>query len=235
MPLPVSLPTLLPGPLDAYAPTLSASGGGSGSLASVSDMCADAQALILAQYKDSPRLLALLCSYVDRVQQIDNALVAVYQHTLSVDTAELVHLDRLGRIVGESRNGLADPAFRRGVRTRVLVNRSQGRTNDLAAIAALFCSVAEETGAYVRVSSHRPGTVTVRTDRSALADPTELVKRLRRATSAGVRLNSVTPPAERTAGLRLVRPADFVAGTSPTGLSQIATPGSGGDLWIALQ
>lgn len=231
----MGLPSLLPGPLDAYAPALSSSGGADGTLTSIADMCADAQALILAQYRESPRLLALLCSYVDRLQAVDNALVAVYQHTLSVDTAELVHLDRLGRIVGESRDGLADPAYRRGVRTRVLVNRSQGRVRDLIAIAALYASVSEETGAYVRVSTHVPGTVTVRTDRTPVSDPVQLTRRLRRAAAAGVRLNCVTPPRDRSAGLRLVRPADFVAGTSPTGLSRVGVADTGGDLWIGLQ
>ena len=232
--LPYFLPALLPGPLDAYAPDTSGAGGADGTLTSVTSYCDAARALIISQYAESPRVLAWLCSFVDRVQQIDNALAAVYQHGLSVDTAEGVQLAALGRIVGEDREGRLDDDFRRGVRTRVLVNRSQGRTADLAAIAYLFASVADESGAYVRVSTHVPGTVTVRTVRTPVASPTDMVKRLRRATAAGVRLNSVTLASAPADALRLVRAVDAAAGASPIGLA--STGGSpGGALAIGLQ
>lgn len=127
MPLPFSLPSSLPG-------------SGQAALERILDLCGESLDLLLPQYEKSTRLQALICSFLDAVDKIDEALIALYQ-TTDPDLAPGKHLDRLGRIVGEDREGRLDPLYALGIKTRILINRSQGRINDLAGIARTFLSL----------------------------------------------------------------------------------------------
>jgi hypothetical protein len=197
--------------------------------------CAAGLALLIAQYQDSPRLQALICSYLDQVQAAETGTVAVYERGLDLDTAVGAQLDIIGRLVRESRDGRADLEYRRALAVRVLVNRSQGRHEDLIAIVRLFEALDDEPGAVVRVQSVQPAAVEVRLDSTPVNGPRAVDKRLRRAKAAGVRLTTIggaidgyTP----ATAFRLVTPVEAES-KSAVGLAPIGL-GFGGYLAHAL-
>lgn len=102
-------------------------------LALVEDHCEEGKALLLEQFKKSPRLQALLCTYLDQVTLLEAALFELLRMR-SLDTATGDQLDVLGRIVGQSREGLIDEVYRVFLRARVLVNNSSGTPEELIAI-----------------------------------------------------------------------------------------------------
>lgn len=189
--LPYTLPTLLPGGSAVYDVTADATGGGDGTLRALTSHCEAGKALLIAQYRDKPRIAALLCAYLDRVQSVDDATARLYEHGLSLETAQGVHLDLIGKIVREARDGRDDDSYRRGLRVRVLVNRSQGRIRDLIAVAALY----EGAGVTVRIREYQPARLVVYMGGIVSTDPDGLHKRLRQAKAAGVALQTVTHPA----------------------------------------
>lgn len=235
--LPYALPASLPGGGAAAVPHLVSDRGGlGGTLHELTSHCASARSLILSQYADSPNLLALLCSYVTQIQELEAGIVGVYERGLSIDAGEGASLDLLGRIVREARDGRADYEYRRGLRTRILVNRSQGRVRDLIAIVRLFEEL-DASGGTVRVQSVQPMTIEVDTDRPSLNPPAALHARLRRAKAAGVRLQTITQPETDEGRLFLLSSAaDYPASVGARaadfehGLSTLTDTSRGGHL-----
>ncbi len=81
--------------------------------------------LILSQFKDSPRIQALVGILLDRVQEFENLTWSYYLEQL-IDNAIGVHLERLGRRIGEKRGALTDDAeYRRVIKARALANASE--------------------------------------------------------------------------------------------------------------
>lgn len=189
--LPYTLPTLLPGDAAGeYTVTADATGGGDGTLRALVSHCQAAADLLIAQYQDQPLIRAWLCSYLDRLQDIDTATASLYENALDLDNAAGVHLDLLGRIVREPREGRSDEDYRRALRVRVLVNRSQGRIEDLIGIVDLF----EGGDPEILVREYQPARVHVAVLAPAVNEPAALHVRLRRAKAAGVSLQTITHP-----------------------------------------
>lgn len=226
MRLPFTLPRTLPGDF----PTTTSPGGGSdGTLSEVADFCEDGRSLILGQYKESPLLLGLLCSYLHPYQDLDHAITQVYERALDIDDGEGGLLNIIGRIVREARDGRSDPDYRRGLRTRILINRSQGRIPDLIGILRLFEEIGDEVGAYIRIRQPQPCTIEVRSDRTPINAPREVDRRVRRAKAAGVRLHTILLTDDRATAFRLIRAADYPE-KSDIGLSAVSAPVTGGHL-----
>lgn len=97
----------------------------------------DGVALLLAQFKDKPRLEALLRSYLDQVQEIEDALWQLFALRW-IDTAEEQQLDDIGELVGQPRNGALDAAYRVYLKARIRVNYSDGRIEQLIGILSLL-------------------------------------------------------------------------------------------------
>lgn len=159
----------------------------------ITDHVAEALALLLEQYQDQPRVEALLTSYIAEAQYLEDTAVDVYLlRALAVATD--AQLDTLGAIVGEVRNGRTDASFRRTIRVRILINNSDGRTEQLIAIADLFESIGDGGGS-VEVRDYPPASVLVVLHDATLAeDPAETAIRLRLAKGSGVGLQVVHVP-----------------------------------------
>lgn len=185
-PLPYFLPTVLPGPGEGDPPRVD------GTLTPAPDARTEALDLILVQYLESPTLLAFLGAHLDQCTSLDNAIVSVYEDSFDVERALGVWLDRLGRVVGESRRGRSDADFRRGVRVRILINRSSGRVRDLAAVARLLEELEEDD--QVRVRPEGTATVSVRIDGAPVGIPHDVHAYLLETVAAGVRLITITIP-----------------------------------------
>jgi hypothetical protein len=229
--LPYSLPTTLPGDAaSAYVNTLSPTGGSAGTLAEFTSHCESALALLIAEYQDSPLLQALICGYLDQIQAAERGLISIYERALSIADAEGEQLDLIGRIVREARDARSDDDYRRALRVRILVNRSQGRHEELIGIASLF-----EDGAQVLLQDVQPARIEVRINAPSINEPSAVHARLRRAKAGGVSLTTITHP-DATAGrlFLLGRASGYATTNATTGLSTVSDTTRGGALAHAL-
>src|SRR5688572_13994483 len=99
-------------------------------LTKIADHVEQGLRLLLDQYKDKPRLTALLSSYLNRVQELEDAAWDVRIKRF-VDDAVGAQLDGIGRIVGELRQGRDDVTYRLFILARIRVNLSFGHADDV--------------------------------------------------------------------------------------------------------
>lgn len=100
------------------------------------DHKASARALLISQYQSKPVIEALLDAFVGVFQELEDVLWQIVDSRI-LDAATGAQLDLLGRIVNEIRRGRSDADYRVGIRIKVIVLRSKGRTIDVISVAAL--------------------------------------------------------------------------------------------------
>lgn len=150
---------------------------------------------LLEFWKNKPTLRALLSDYTDEIQLLENAIWDTITKRL-LDNAADAQLDVLGRIVGEPRNGLGDPAYRVRIRVRIRINQSFGTAPDVIAVLRLADPAPFH---YVRY-----GTAAFRIDYDsppAIAARGQISRFVRESRAAGVR-SSVVIPTSATRGAR---------------------------------
>lgn len=238
--LPFTLPRTLPGDLDQDGNLADDTGGrADGTLAEIDALCTQSLGLLIGQYEESARLRDLLCAYIERLQEFETGSVGVYERVLDVDNAEGVHLDLLGRIVREDRNGLPDYVYRRMIKTRILVNRSQGRLRDLVQIIRTLEDMDLSTAdpaAYVRVREVQPARIEVRVIHTPANLPDLVHGRMRASKAAGVALTTMTVPYPATTlrAFKLIRASAYPEKNTTTGLCQTTALTAGGYLLHAM-
>lgn len=107
------------------------------SLPTLKDQTQEAEDLLLWQWRDSPNVKGLLKSFIENIQTVEVALFqSLDERGIAVAVGE--QLDVLGRLIGETRKGKEDLAYRIALISRVTANNSDGSTesilNTLAAI-----------------------------------------------------------------------------------------------------
>jgi len=102
------------------------------------DHVSEALEYLLEQFKGKPKFEALITSYINQIQDLEDAYFQLLGDRLPADAAEGVQLDGLGGIVGEPRNGRSDTDYRVGIESRILLNLSSGQPEAL--ICLLNCS-----------------------------------------------------------------------------------------------
>lgn len=144
---------------------------------------AEAISHLIQFFRDGPRNQAVLSAVMTQVQELEQALWDTF-HAFNVDDAEGDQLDLLGGLVGEGRSDRIDDNYRVAIRVRILVNRSDGRTEDLIAI----CRGIDPTAT---ITFSDPGTMAIYISMSSLGGLTlsEAYALLRAAKTAGVRLH----------------------------------------------
>lgn len=144
----------------------------------------------------STNITRLVTLIVAPYQELQVALMQLLLYR-TLDTAVASNLDVLGKVVGQSRNGLGDDDYRRYIRARIATNRSRGTRDDLIRIAQLILN---DTTATIEVTTSGTASAVVRVKGSivlgAIADI--LIVLLRSGKSAGVRLNLETETATDT-------------------------------------
>lgn len=188
--LPVLLPALLSSPPVFVYPT------GPGEIEANAAACDLALARLLGQFSDSTALRQLICSLVSPLDELEAALLDVHYNRWLADTTTGVQLDVIGRIIREPRNGLDDATYRRALSTRVLINRSSGKLEELIEIALVFEPLIEP----IEFREHAPNAITVRPSGTFDADPKALTERLQSARAGGVSLQLLYPPGAGVAG-----------------------------------
>lgn len=105
-------------------------------IAQVTDHADQGVALLLDQYKEKPRLEAWMRSFLDEVQELEDATFEVLE-SRDVDNAEDAQLELLGRVVGQVRVGPTDEVFRLFIKVRIRINRSHGKAVDVIEVGRL--------------------------------------------------------------------------------------------------
>lgn len=108
-------------------------------LAQIADYAVEAESRPISQYQGRPRLLALILSYVNRCQELEDAAWDVILRRM-IDNAEDSQLDTIGKIVGQLRNGQDDATYRIYITARIRINRSQGHPDDVIDVLQLIDS-----------------------------------------------------------------------------------------------
>lgn len=98
----------------------------------------EAQANLVSQFQDKPILKALLASFVEQIQQLENVFFELLdlryltsgRRTRS-QPAFGMQLDRIGSIVGEERQRRTDDAYRLAIDARIILNRTNGTPEDI--------------------------------------------------------------------------------------------------------
>jgi len=107
-----------------------------GEITNLGPNCTQGLDKLLSQYVDSEALKDLICTLVSPLDALQQAYLDV-NYNRWIDNAYGVQLDVIGNIIIEPRNGKSDTAYRLALKVRVLVNRSNGTTEELIAIALL--------------------------------------------------------------------------------------------------
>lgn len=103
-------------------------------LTEITDHAGEAVARLPMQHRDQPGIEAMVRALAAQAQEIETAIIDLLLDR-TVETAIGVHLDRIGDIVGETRDGETDDEiYRRRVRARIYANRSSGTAEELIRI-----------------------------------------------------------------------------------------------------
>lgn len=91
----------------------------------ITDFDTRAQKLLLEQFRYKPNIDAILQSYIDPFQELEYKIYEVQILTL-LQNATGIQLDNIAEYVGLLRNGLDDNEYRQAIRTKIILNRSNG-------------------------------------------------------------------------------------------------------------
>jgi hypothetical protein len=92
---------------------------------------------LLAQDQTKEKIRRLVQIPTSRIQVLEDGIWDVWEG-LDLDTAEGEFLERIGNIVGESRQGRPDDIYRLWIRARGRANRSAGTVPDMLGILQLI-------------------------------------------------------------------------------------------------
>lgn len=116
-------------------------------LEQVTDHEEQAYGLLLDQYAEKPRIAALLASYTQEVQELEDAIWGVRIGRF-LDNAEGAQLDVIGKLVDEPRNDRPDNIYKVLIAGKIRVNWSHGHPDDVIAVVRLVQGT-ENTHRYV--------------------------------------------------------------------------------------
>lgn len=98
---------------------------------------ADAIALLVEQFKNSPNLSSVLTALVEQLQELDTVTMDLYTDRW-LSSAIGVQLDIIGKIVGEQRQGRTDDDYRDAIKVRIGINLGNGTAEDVIEVVRSF-------------------------------------------------------------------------------------------------
>jgi hypothetical protein len=94
---------------------------------------------LVTAFRDKPRIAALLASYLDEIQEIENAAFDIYlDRMLRGGTVTDDIANKIGKMVGQNREGFDTPTYLLLITARIAANRSDGKRETLIRIAKLL-------------------------------------------------------------------------------------------------
>ncbi len=145
------------------------------------DHAGKAKANLLEEFKGFPNWEKLLDVYSRQIQDLEDMFFELIEKRF-IDDAVGVQLDGLGRIIGASRNGLADEPYRVQLRVQIRINRSSGTVEDIISVVALLVAVTNT----IHVRVFPPASFVVILNDAVPAVPMELVAPVGNARMGGV-------------------------------------------------
>lgn len=176
---------------------------------------------LVEQFKEKANIVKLLTALTGTVQDAEDALWALFVER-TVDTAIGVHLDAIGKKVGQVRGGMIDETYRRFIRARIATNRSRGTIGDVLRIARL---VLNDADAYLRLRNHGAASYDLVIRDVVVTDELaevllDFLRAATGATAAGVRVSLETQSEDADRSFRW--------NTAGRGWSSVSDPSSGG-------
>ena len=175
-------------------------------------------ALLIMTFKGKPRIEAVLTSYLEQVQVLEDDFWEVFSNRW-VDTATGIQLDRLGEIVGETRQSSSDDEYRAFIRARIRVNRSNGKMPELVSIVSLILD-----GGAVTAREYYPSSIVIGAYDALPVSARRVNRMLQRAKAGGVRIDLIYSKVDRTSTLT------FGWSGGSLGLATGQKPGWSGDI-----
>ena len=172
---------------------------------------ATALAQLIEQFQDSADLKSLLTAFVDRVQDLEDALYPMLE-IRNIDTMTGDRLDGLGQIVNVDRGGRTDDEYRLRIRAELAILKSTGIARDLISTLQLLVA---QTVADIQVDEYYPKTIFLRPRNFSVgtSDMETVADLLRRAAPAGTNLQVIYSTVESD-------DADVFRFSSTTGVSE---------------
>jgi len=144
---------------------------------------------LVPPYWGKPVIAALLRSYINRVQEFEDACFEV-MNAFDVNTCDATRLAVLGRVVGQPNFGWSESTYRAVVRAKIATNRSRGTEDDIVNVLRLITG----STAPITITSIVPATMSIEMGEPVSADHlVAMVFLLPKARAAGVRINLITP------------------------------------------
>lgn len=94
-------------------------------------------ALLATQYRRKPHLAAILSSYLNQVQELEDVFFGILAILIDSDNQVGEQLDLLGCWAGQPREGRTDAVYLQWIHARRLVNRSSGLPDEILKVLAL--------------------------------------------------------------------------------------------------
>lgn len=151
------------------------------------DYTQEAIGRLLASLADKTTLNALISSFLDRCQELEDAAYPLYEQR-NIDDATGDRLDGFGQIFNVARAGRSDDDYRLRLRAELAILLSQGTAYDLLRVYQLLIG---QTPLDMRYSDYTPKTVYIRPrDFDATGfDMDTIANLIRRAAPAGTHVH----------------------------------------------
>lgn len=182
--------------------------------------------LLLEQFKGSPYMRAILASYLNRAQELEDAILEVYV-IRGIDASEGVNLDTIGRLVLRYRLGLVDVEYRVALKVEILINRSSGTPDELLKITRLSAGL----GPTITYQEAYQATVLIHLDNLNSTQIPTIFDSLFRAKCGGVRL-ILTWVDDNTPNAFTFAPGTSAVADTAHGWSDDVTAPTMGGYWI---
>jgi hypothetical protein len=175
---------------------------------------------LITQYKNRPRLRALLQSYLDELEELKAAREQV-RAAFRLGDAFGAQLDVLGKIVGAARQGFDDAAYELLIRAYIRAQKSEGKPEDLYAVFRILVA----PGDLIVLDEYFPMKLVLRIASDAALNLAVLSTLLKMAKPQAVRATLVY--GRKTRVFKTAPGASSVI-NSAIGLGSISDPAKGG-------
>lgn len=156
----------------------------------ITNHVAQGLALLIEQYKNKPKVKGIVTSYLNRVQELENALADLYEARKFQPGTFGVYLDRYGKIVDAKRNSSDDLAYFTYIQAQIAINKSSGTIDEFIEVCRIL------TGLTPTITEY-PATLVIELPSNTFT--TDQILTIAYAFKAmvadGVRLNFIYPPA----------------------------------------
>lgn len=175
---------------------------------------------LITQYKNKPRLRALLQSYLDELEELKVAREQV-RVAFRFGHAFGAQLDILGKIVGAARQGFDDDAYEQLIRAYIRAQKSEGKPEDIYAVFRILLA----PGDLMVFDEYYPMAFVLRIASDAGLNLTVLSTLLKMAKGQAVRASLVYG---RKTRVFKTAPGSMSVINSNIGLGDISDPAKGG-------